>query len=360
MSKPIRWGIWGAGEVARAVASDLRRTTGGVLHAIGSRTDKSARELASVHNVQRVVTDLAKLIEDPELDIVYLATPHHLHAEDAVRCLQGGKAVLCEKPLAVNATQVGEIFASARKAKRFCMEAMWTRFIPAVAQALRLVREGAVGEVLSMSGDFSHPVTYQPDSRFFSQALAGGALLDRGVYLISLAHALLGEPIHVQARARKAPTGVDVHSSYLLEFSNGAIGQFYSSLSVRGTNSFTIEGERGRIVIQQPFVCAHRLLVETYVPYTPRAEGSRPVGIAARLKAAAKDFGLHRRLDSVRGVQRHLSAQSFPFAGNGYQFELDDVMRCLREGKLESTTMPLADSLAIARTMDRLQAAWAQ
>lgn len=359
MSKPIRWGIWGAGEIARLVANDMRRTSGGVLHAIGSRTDKSARELASIHGVTHVVTDLAKLIEDPELDIVYLATPHHLHAEDAVRCLQAGKAVLCEKPLALNATQVGEIVASAQNAKRFCMEAMWTRFIPAVAEALRLVREGAVGEVLSMTGDFSYPITYQPSSRFYSQALAGGALLDRGVYLISLAQALLGEPTHVQARARKAPTGVDAHSSYLLEFRNGAIGQFYASLSVRGTNSFTIEGERGRIVLQEPFVCAHRLLVEKYVPYTPTG-GSRSTGIAARLKATAKGFGLHRRLDGVRSVRRHLSAQSFPFSGNGYQFELDEVMQCIRAGKLESPTMPLADSLAIARTMDRLQVAWSQ
>jgi predicted dehydrogenase len=337
----------------------MRRASGGVLHAVGSRTARSARALANVHGVTHVVTDLAALIEDPQLDIVYLATPHHLHAQDAVRCLNAGKAVLCEKPLALNATQVGEITASAQLAKRFCMEAMWTRFIPAVQHAMQLVRDGAVGQLVAVSGDFSQPVAYQPDSRFYSQALAGGALLDRGVYLISLAQALLGEPVRVQARVRKAPTGVDAHSAYLLEFANGVIGQFSASLTVRGSNTFTIEGDRGRIVLQEPFVCAHRLSVERYVPYSPRVAGLPPAsGVKARLKTQVKDLGLHRRLDGLRTARRYLSSQTFAFPGNGYQFELDAVMQCLREGQTESAVMPLTDSLAIARTMDRIQAAW--
>jgi predicted dehydrogenase len=354
----IRWGIWGAGEIARVVAQDMRRTAGGILHAVGSRSERSARALAAPYGISRVGTDISILLDDPAIDVVYLATPHHLHAVDAVRCLRAGKAVLCEKPLAISAVQAGHIVDSARQTGRFCMEAMWTCFIPAVQHALQLAREGAIGEVVSMSGDFSHPVAFHPESRFFSSELAGGALLDRGVYLISVAQALLGEPERVQASVKKAPTGVDAHSAYLLEFANGVIAQFSASLMVRGSNCFIIEGDRGRITLHEPFVCAHRLTVEQYTPYMPTRGGTPPAGIKARLKAGLRGMGLQRRLDGLRWIRRFRASRSYSFAGNGYQFELDEVMRCLREGKTESVIMTLDRSLAVARTMDRLRSAW--
>ena len=337
---------------------DLKRASGGVLRSVGSRTDRSARALASHYGVQRIFTDLTAMLDDDALDIVYIATPHQLHASDAIQCLTAGRAVLCEKPMAVSAAQTGEIVAHARERNLFCMEAMWTRFIPAVRYALQLAKGGEIGRIMSLRGDFSHPVAYHPASRFYAPELGGGALLDRGVYLISLAQALLGEPVRVQASVRKAPSGVDAHSAYLLEFSNGAIGQFVSSLAVRGDNSFTVEGENGRIILQEPFVCSHRVTVERYAPFVPRAGGAPVGGIKTGIKARLKDLGVHRKLDVLRGLKRQLSARTFAFAGNGYQFELDEAMRCLRDGKTESAAMSLDDSLAVARTMDRLRANW--
>lgn len=359
MSKIVRWGIWGAGEVARRVAGDMKRVRGAVLHSVGSRTLSSAQKLASEHGAQLATADLGELLADPEVDVIYIATPHHLHAHDAIQCLGRGKAVLCEKPMATDAKQVAAISAAAIESKSFCMEAMWTRFIPGVQQAMKWAREGVVGDIVGVLGDFSHPVAYQPDSRFFSPELAGGALWDRGVYLVSLSHALLGEPTRVQASVRKAPTGIDASTAFLLEFEGGAVGQFSASLVDHGSNSFTIQGSRGRIVLHEPFVCAHRVSVEVYKPYVPAVRADEVSRTWQRsLKDIVKGLGLHRRLDSISALRKQLSSRYFVFEGEGYQFELEEVMNCLRKGKLQSDIMSLEDSLAIARTMERVRATW--
>jgi predicted dehydrogenase len=355
MTRTINWGFWGAGEVARQVAADLALTRGGVLHAVGSRTARSATALAAAHGVSRAVTDLGELLADAAIDVIYIATPHMLHAQDAIRCLASGKAVLCEKPLAVDEKQARQIATAARAAGRFCMEAMWSRFIPAVAQALQLARSGAIGPIVSLHGEFSDPMAFDPTSRFFAPELGGGALLDRGVYLISLAQALLGAPVAVQSMVRRAPTGVDAHTAFQLRFDGGAVAQFTASLSEVGNNAFMIAGERGRITLHDPFLCAHRFSVERR---GPRGLPTGPApGLAARLKRSLRAAGLQRRVDALRLGRKLLASTALPFRGNGYQFQLDEVMQCLREGRIESTVMPLADSIAVARAMDQVREA---
>jgi predicted dehydrogenase len=360
LNRAVRWGFWGAGAIAHRVVDDLRRVSGAAAVAVASRSIESANALAAAHRIRRVHPDLERLLCDAEVDVVYVSTPHHRHAADAIACLRAGKAVLCEKPLALDELEAAAIVAEAKRAGRFCMEAMWTRFIPAVEEVSRLLRAGAIGRLRMLNGDFAYAHAYDPASRLFALDAGGGALLDRGVYLVSLAQSLLGEPVSVQADAQLAGTGVDAHSAYQLRFADGAVAQLWASLSVRGTNAFAFVGDKGRVVLHEPFYAAHRYSVAFDEPAPSRPQGAAASGggLAARVKEAAVRAGLGRRVDWLRGARRHLASHSNPFPGYGYQFELAEVVRCLREGLVESPTMTLADSVGVARTMDRLRACW--
>ena len=175
-----------------------------------------------------------------------------------------------------------------------------------------------------------------------------------------LTQSLLGEPTTVHANAQLATTGVDAHSAYQMQYADGATAQLWAGLTVRGSNGFVIVGERGRICLHEPFYSAHRFSVTHHeparvVPLDSGVSGSR---LAALLKRAAVHHGLIRRVDWLRSARHHLGSRSMPFPGNGYQFQLAEVVRCLGAGQVESPVMPLADSQAVARTMDRLRACW--
>ena len=355
----VGWGFWGAGAIAHRVAHDLGRVDGAEGVAVASRSIDSARRFATTHGFARVHADLAALLDDPEVDVVYIATPPHRHAQDAIACLRSGKAVLCEKPFALNEPQVIEMIAEARRAGRFCMEAMWMHFIPAVQAARELVASGALGRVRMLAGDFAYPTAFDPASPMLAPELGGGALLDRGVYLVSLAQALLGEPVSVRANAQLTATGVDEHSAYQMQYADGATAQLWAGFTVRGTNSVVIVGEKGQIRLHDPFYSAHRFSVSHDAPARPMAVGApADAGLAARIKRALAQQGVHRRIDGLRAAWRHLGSRALPFPGHGYQFELTEVTRCLRAGLHESPLMPLADSQSVARTMDRLRASW--
>lgn len=357
---PVRWGFWGAGAIAHRVASDLCRVDGAQALAVASRSVESARAFAGVHRLPRVHASLEAMLDDAEIDVVYVATPAHRHAHDAIVCLRRGKAVLCEKPFALNEAQVIEMIAEARRAGRFCMEAMWMQFIPAVQAVRELVRSGAIGRVRMLAGDFAYPTAFDPASPMFVPELGGGALLDRGVYLVALAQSLLGEAVSVRANAQLTSTGVDEHSAYQMQYADGATAQLWAGFTVRGSNSVVIVGEKGQIRLHEPFYSAHRFSVSHDAPAQASPAGGAVAddGLAARIKRALAQQGVHRRIDWLRAAWRHVGSRSMPFAGNGYQFELDEVTRCLRAGRVESAVMPLADSLAVARTMDRLRACW--
>lgn len=360
MSRPINWGFWGASTVAHLVAQDLRRVAGAKVSAVASRSAVRARAFALAHSIPRVHADLQAMLSDREIDVVYVSTPNNLHADDTIACLRAGKAVLCEKPFAMNEGQAASMIAEARAAGRFCMEAMWMRFIPAVKAATDVARDGAIGRVKVIAGDFAYTAQLEPSGRLFARELGGGALLDRGAYLISLAQAILGEPDTVQASAHFAATGVDAISSYQMQYAGGATAQLWAGLSVRGTNSVTIVGEQGQIRLHEPFYAAHRISVTHDAPPRALSKGGvdSSVGFAARLKRVLAQQGLNRRVDWLRSARLHVRSTSMPFPGNGYQFELAEVSRCLSAGLDESTVMPLHDSQAVARTMDRIRACW--
>jgi predicted dehydrogenase len=363
MKSAIRWGIWGTGAIAHSVASDFRLADGALLHAVASRTGERAKEFASEHEVARWYEGLESLLQDPEVDVVYVATPNHRHLEDCLACIHAGKAVLCEKPFALNLAQAQLIANAARLHKVFCMEAMWTRFIPAVMEAKRCIDAGNIGPLRLIQGNFAYPASKGSESRLFNIKLGGGALLDRGVYLISLAQHLLGTPDVIRGTTVLGPTGVDEQSSYQLAFAGGAIADLAASLLVRGTNDILIVGEGGSLRLCEPFYCAHRMEVQPHAVQkdvqrdsTKSPEGNRKLIRSVRKNPTVQL--LRRRLSPLLEVLHRKRVRSFPFAGNGYQFELMEVNRCLREERIESAIMPLDDSLEVMRLMDVLRLQW--
>jgi len=347
--KPIRWGIWGAGSISHQLAADFPLIKGAVLHAVASRTEERARQFAARHRITKFYSSLEALLNDPDVDGVYIATPNHLHMRDSVACLAAGKAVLCEKPFALDLHQARKIVAAAGSARTFCMEAMWTRFIPAVIHAKRAIDSGMIGPIRLMQGDFAYPAP--ASSRAFTKEQGGGALLDRGVYLVSLAQHLLGRARTAQALASIGPSGVDEQSSYQLQYANGALANFTASLCTRGTNEFIVSGERGVVRFCDPFYRAHRILTQSFAQ---SAEGSGGNGGGIRHSPAAQL--MKRRLSGLLGALTSARGELFAFPGNGYQFELQHASDCLRQGLLESPIMPLDDSLEVMRVLDLLHA----
>jgi dihydrodiol dehydrogenase / D-xylose 1-dehydrogenase (NADP) len=363
MKDSIRWGIWGTGAIAHAVVSDLRLANGALLHAVASRTGKHAKAFAFEHGVGRWYEGLESLLNDMEVDVVYVATPNHCHLEDCLACIRAGKAVLCEKPLALNLAQAELIANAARQHKVFCMEAMWTRFIPAVIEAKRCVDAGDIGPVRLMQGSFAYPALRGSQSRLFDIKQGGGALLDRGVYLVSLAQHLMGAPNLIHGTAVLGPTGVDEQSSYQLAFADGGLADLTSSLLVRGSNDLLIAGEHGSLRLCEPFYCAHRLEVRSYGnQQTTQSEptqstgGLRKIVQRGRQNPTVKLF--RRRLGPLLEALHRKQSRSFSFAGNGYQFEVMEVNRCVQDGRTESSTMSLNDSLEVMRLMDALRSQW--
>jgi predicted dehydrogenase len=355
----IRWGFWGTGAIAHAVAGDLRRVEGAGLDAVASRTRANAERFARRWGVRKCYAGLDALLSDESIDIVYIASPNHCHAADSLAVIRAGKAVLCEKPFTLNLSQAEEVVNAARKQRVFCMEAMWTRFIPAVQEAKRWIDSGALGPIRLMQGIFSYPVSGS-QSRLFNRDLGGGALLDRGVYLISLAQYFQGAPRYVHGVACIGETGVDEQSSYLLVYPNGAMADFTAGLRVRGTNELVLAGDRGLVRLCEPFYRAHRIVLQRFPPgeaLSARDSGPSRGGIrqiARSLRDAPAAQWLLRRFSLAQRLLEPRSTRVFPFAGNGYQFELRHVSDCLREQRLESPIMPLEDSLEVMRIMDEI------
>jgi predicted dehydrogenase len=360
VNKEIQWGMWGCGAIAHSVASDFRFVKGATLNAVASRTEDHARRFALQNGVAKWYSGLEPLLNDAEVDIVYVSTPNPSHMDDCIACIEAGKAVLCEKPFALNLAQAQRIVDAARRCNVFCMEAMWTRFVPAVMEATRCIKAGAIGPIRMIQGNFAFPASLDRDSRVFDIEKGGGALLDLGVYLICLTQQLMGLPQSIRGTARLGATGVDEQSAYQLLYANGAMADLAASLQVRGTNDVVIFGESGVLRLCEPFYCAHRFILKPHAHaqagLPPSPVGWKKIVEAVRKTPSAKS--LRRRLTSVVEVLKRDHVQTFPVPGNGYQFELMEVSRCVREQCTESAIMPLGDSLDVMRTMDVLRSQW--
>jgi predicted dehydrogenase len=315
MSTPatVRWGILGPGRIARAVAPDFAHVEGAELVAVASRSLDRARSFAEEHGLARAYGSYAELLAADDLDAVYIATPHPQHHALALAAIEAGRAVLVEKTFTATVAGAEEVVAAARRHSVFAMEAMWTRFQPAIVAARALVDDGAIGEVRQVQADLGVERPFDPTDRMFDLAQGGGALLDLGVYVVSFAHYFLGTPDRVVASGSLAPTGVDAEAGLLLGYADGRVATLLATLRHHSPGAARIQGTTGWIEVPPRF--------------------HHPHGIV-----------LHRRGAEPEVITR-------PPTGGGYAHELVEVTEGVAAGRTESTVMPLEDTLAVQRVL---------
>jgi predicted dehydrogenase len=318
--RKFRWGILGTGAIARQFVKGLRSLPEAEVFAVGSRSEASAAKFADKRNIPRRHASYEGLASDPDVDVVYIATPHPFHAENATLCLEAGKAVLCEKPFCVNAAGAERVVELAREKDIFVMEGMWTRFFPLMEEVRRLISEGAIGEVRMLNVDFGFRADPDPASRLFDQRLGGGALLDVGVYCVSFASMVLGRPSGFVGLPHLGETGVDEQASVVLEHEGGRLANLSIGIRTTTPQEATIMGTEGYVRIHAPWW--------------------RPKSMTIS-KPGTED-------ETVKP----------PVSGNGFNYEAAEVMRCLASGKTESDVMPLDETLSVMRTMDSIRAVW--
>ncbi len=316
----LRWGIAGTGTIAGVFADAITRVDDGVVTAVGSRTANGARGFADRFGIPHAHGGYDALAADPDVDAVYVATPHARHLAHATMALDAGKHVLCEKPLTLSHRQSALLVTCARRNGVFLMEALWSRFLPAYRAIDALLHDGEIGEVLAIEASFGFRAPLDPASRLFARGLGGGALLDVGIYPVHLAHSVLGVPTAVDATARIGSTGVDEHTVVTMEFASEALAVAQAAIRTDLASTARISGTDGFIDLPAFMHCP------AHVDVTRFADGGR------------------RRVDTPPG--------DAPF-----RFEIDEVHRCLDAGRTESAIMPLADSLALASTLDHARAA---
>ena len=358
-SKTTRWGILGTGAMSVAFVRGLQSLPDAPAWAVGSRDVSSAKAFAASLGVPRAYGSYDELLADPEVDVVYVATVNSTHRDLCLRSLQAGKPVLCEKPFTLDANQAREVVAQARSAGLFCMEAMWTRFLPAVTRLKRMVDDGEIGDARMLSASLGYPYVVDPMGRQFNPELGGGALLDLGVYPISLAYHLFGKPESVVGRACLSETGVDATEAIVMTHAGGRISTLTAGLTALMPNEAVVMGTRGQIRLHEPLFRPDRLTVRRMSPITPGGGGGVGGGRLAKIKEAPAVRAITARikptLARLRGQTRSIAA---PYLGNGYTHQALEVIRCLRAGLLESPVMPLDESVAIAETLDQLRQQW--
>jgi len=259
--KIFNWGVLGPGNIAHKFVQDLLTLPNARLHAVASRSLERAQNFASQYNATHTYGSYEELVNCPELDVVYIATPHSGHCEYTLMFLNNKIPVLCEKPMGINQLEVQQMITTARDQQTYLMEALWTRFLPAFQKAINLVNQGRIGEVLTLKADFGFKATFDPKSRLFDPVLAGGALLDIGIYPVFLASVILGNPDRVKAIAHKGSTGVDEVNAMLLEYPAGKMAILSSTILHDSPTVAEIYGTRGKIVIPRRWHEAKTLTV---------------------------------------------------------------------------------------------------
>jgi predicted dehydrogenase len=249
MSKSVKWGIIGLGKIAEKFATDLELVPGAELYAVASRSDEKAVDFARKFNVKKTYKGYAGICEDDHVDIIYVATPHHLHFQNSIDCLGKSKPVLCEKPATINKAQLVKVIDLARNTRTFYMEALWTKFLPYFGELVKRIDTGSIGEVISVRADFCFKTNFNPESRLYNRKLGGGSLLDIGIYPAFLAYQLMGIPKNIFANARIGQSGVDEVCSAILDYGNGKSAQILSSILFDSRMGAEIHGTTGSIII---------------------------------------------------------------------------------------------------------------
>ena len=312
---PIRWGIVSTGGIARTMAGELSLVEDARLTAVSSRSAQRAQAFAAEFGVERVYDSVDELLTDDAVDIVYVATPHAQHAPIVGAALDIGRAVLCEKVFTTSLSDTEQLVQRARDRRIFCMEAMWTRFTPLVARTRQIIADGGIGELRTVVADLGFVAPRDPRHRLWDPVLGGGAMLDLGVYPVAFAQMVLGEPEKVAAHGSISPEGVDAEAGLLLGWDGGAHALLDISLLAHSAGAATVIGTRGRLTLSPRFHHPTRLV--------------------------------HTGVDG--SVQVHEREHE----GRGYVPMLRAVQECLRDGRTESEVMPLGDTVAVMRVLDR-------
>jgi len=310
----IRWGVVGPGRIAEKVVQDFRHVPNARAVAVASRSIDRARDFAGRHGIERAHGSYADILADPEVDVLYVATPHPQHHAVALGALRAGKALLVEKAFTATVAGAREVAELSRQTGVFVMEAMWTRFQPAVVRLRELIADGAIGELRSVQADLGVQREFDPTDRLFAKELGGGALLDLGVYVVSFAQMLLGDPDTVRATGSRFETGVDAEAALLLGWADGRSATLTTSLRNALPGQARVFGTAGWIDVLPRF---HH--PETIV--------------------------LHRAGAEPEEI-------TLPPGGSGYAHELIEVTGCLRAGHGESAVMPLGDTLAVQQVLE--------
>jgi len=314
----LRWGILGPGGIARAFTGDLR-TAGLDVVAVGSRRLESAQAFAADFGIPRAHGSYEDLVADPDVDIVYIATPHPLHAANALLALEAGKHVLVEKPFTLTGAEAEAVRDAAAAGGLLAMEAMWTRYLPHMIRIREIVASGVLGELRALTADHTQLITSDPAHRLNALELGGGALLDLGVYPVSFAWDILGEPLSIVASARLGETGADTEVATIMAHASGALSTTLSASRAAGPNTASIIGTEARIDIDR-------------VWYSPTS-----------FRVVAPDG---RVLEEYRSE----------IEGRGMQYQALAAERIIAAGRTDSDELPIDESVAIMATLDEIRA----
>ncbi|MEX3070473.1 Gfo/Idh/MocA family protein [Vibrio alginolyticus] len=318
MNTAVRWGIIAPGRIAHRFAQGFEKQEDGVLSAVASRDIERARSFASQYQIPHVCNNYLELITSADVDAIYIASPHRFHYETIKQCLEHGKAVLCEKPLTVTAKQSTELFKLAEETQTFLMEALWTRFLPIWQQIKQWINEGEIGEVQLLNSSFGFQPPRDDQDRLFNKALAGGVLLDAGVYCLSLSQFILErEPSKVHSAVLVGETGVDERCSVLMDYGN-VTSQFTASFNTTLDNQFVISGSKGQIVVDGYFWGA------TKATLTRTGQPSKAIEL--------------------------------PHRASGFEYQVDEVHRCLKQGKYLSDNMSATVTINTMKIIDSILA----
>lgn len=310
----------GCGKIAHKFSTGLKALDDATLVATGSRTEENANAFADEYGAPNRHGSYEALADDPDVDAIYVATPHPMHKDNAILCLKNGKPVLCEKPFTVNEREARSVVNVAREKEVFLMEAMWTRFLPVIQEVKKRVSTGQIGDVRMLTADFGFRANVDPEGRLFNIDLGGGALLDIGVYIVSFASFIIGQqPTKIEGGAAMGETGVDEQAVMAFGYEDGGqVAALTCAIRARTPHEATIIGTDGWIRLPS-FWCGTKAII-------------------------------------TRGNNEEII--ELPYDGNGYNYEAEEVARCVREGKTESGIMPLDETLSVMNTLDRIRVHW--
>lgn len=316
----IRWGILGCGRIARKFAADLTKVTDAELVAVASRQKETAQVFANEFPCKYVHGSYEELVNNGEVDVIYIASPHSHHYEHTLLCLNHHKAVLCEKAFAINSRQAKEMIELAREKKVFLMEALWTKFLPHYSKLQQLLKDGTMGDIKAVLVNFGFRTGDNAPQRLLDPALGGGTLLDIGIYNVFMTLSVLGKPDKIEASMIPAVTGVDEQLSVLFKYNNGAMAQLFSSFTTNLPTEMEIAGTKAGVTLTKRF-------------YEPSAT----IQLYHEVKGERKSIEFEKE------------------AGFGYQYEARHVNECLKKGLTESPVMTHADTLLLMETMDGIR-----